>query len=136
MAIASLYIFKFLTPSESALLVALNLVMVVATIYLGYFAAKIFIYMRFGRLERGWKMVTGGAVSLCIAFLFLTFQHLFPVRSDLYFYLDAVGMTFSISGIFLMVMGLRSHYFVWTRKISNKTAQRPILVKEREDLEE
>ncbi len=131
----ALHLFRFLTPSESALLIALNLTTVVATICLGYFAAKIFFYMRLGRLERGWKLITGGAVCLCIAFLFLAFQHLFSVHSNLYFYLDAVGMTFSIGGIFLMVLGLRSHYYVWTRKINDR-APRPILVNERRDREE
>lgn len=131
-----MYIFRFLPPSESALLIALNLVTVLATICLGYFAAKIFLYMRLGRLENGWKLVTGGAVCLCIAFLFLAFQHLFSVHSNLYFYLDAVGMSFSIGGIFLMVLGLRSHYLVWTRKINSRTPKPIFLVDERRDIEE
>lgn len=135
MEFGALYIFRFLPPSESDLLIALNLIMVLATMCLGYFAAKIFFYMRLGRLENGWKLVTGGAVCLCIAFLFLAFQHLFSAHSNLYFYLDGVGMSFSIGGIFLMVLGLRSHYLVWTRKINNR-APKPLLIDERRDIEE
>jgi nicotinamide riboside transporter PnuC len=73
--------------------------------------------------------MTGGAICLSFAFLSLTLQHLFSRLSSPYFYLDAFGMTLSIAGIILMVLGLRSHYFVWTRKISSR-APRPILVSE------
>jgi hypothetical protein len=124
-----------LPPSETAVLIALNLITVGATIFLGYFAAKIFFHMRFGRLERGWKMVTGGAICLSFAFLALAIQHFFPRTSNLYFYLDVVGMTLSIAGIVLMVMGLRSHYLVWTRKESSRIP-RPVLVNERREFEE
>jgi len=79
--------------------------------------------------------MTGGAICLSFAFLSLAFQHLFGRLSSPYFYLDAVGMSFSIAGIFLMVLGLRSHYLVWTRKVSSR-APRPILVKDRRDTEE
>lgn len=79
--------------------------------------------------------MTGGAVSLCFAFLSLTFQHLFSSQTHLYFYSDAIGMSFSIAGIFLMVLGLRSHYLVWSRKVINK-APHPVLLRERRDLEE
>ncbi len=79
--------------------------------------------------------MTGGAVCLSFAFLSLTVQHLFGRLSSPYFYLDAVGMTLSIAGIVLMVLGLRSHYLVWTRKISDKKSH-PILVTERRETEE
>lgn len=118
-----------LPPSESATLIILNLVMLVTTICLGYYAAKIFFFMRLGRLERGWKLVTGGAICLSFSFLSLTVQHLFSGVSSPYFDLDAVGMTLSIAGIILMVLGLRSHYFVWTRRVNSRTP-RPILVRE------
>jgi hypothetical protein len=124
------HFFKFLSPSESVVLIILNLVTLGVTIFLGYFAAKIFLYMRFGRLERGWKLVTGGAICLCFAFLFLAFQHLFSGKSSLFFYLNAVGMTFSIAGIFMMVLGLRSHYLVWTRRMNDRTPKSPLLVSE------
>lgn len=126
---------RILPPPQSATLIVLNLATLVATIFLGYYAAKIFFYMRLGRLERGWKLVTGGAVSLSFAFLTLAIQHIFSRVSNLFFYLDAVGMLFSIAGIILMVLGLRSHYQVWTRKMEGKTP-RPILVKERQKSEE
>ncbi len=106
-------------PSPSTILVALDLATVFATIGLGYYAVKIFFHMRLGRLENGWKMVTQGIISLCFGFLFLTFQHVIPRESNLYFYLDAVGTFLSIIGIVLMMMGLRSHYLVWTRKKSS-----------------
>ena len=80
-------------------------------------------------------MVTSGAVCLSFAFLLLGIEHLFSRSSNTYFYLDAVGMSFSIGGIFLMVLGLRSHYLVWTRKVSNKAPQQPILLNEKKDIE-
>jgi hypothetical protein len=126
---------RLLPPPESTILIALNLITLVVTICLGYFAAKIFFYMRLGRLERGWKLVTGGAVCLSFAFLSLAIQHLFGRLSNPYFYLDAVGMTLSIAGILLMVLGLRSHYMVWTRRINDR-APNPILVKERRETDE
>jgi len=116
-------------------LIILNLVTLVATIFLGYYAAKIFFYMRLGRLERGWKLVTGGAICLSFAFLALAIQHIFSRQSNLYFYLDGIGMLFSIAGIILMVLGLRSHYMVWTRKMDRKVP-RPIVVKESQETEE
>jgi hypothetical protein len=126
---------RLLPPPESDILIALNLATVCATIFLGYYAAKIFFHMRLGRLERGWKMVTGGAISLSFAFLSLALEHFFPRTSNLYFYFEAVGMSFSIAGIVLMVMGLRSHYLVWTRKEYAKVP-RPIVVNERNKFEE
>jgi len=135
MAFNIFYFGHFLPPSESAILIALNLITVGATIFLGYFAAKIFFHMRLGRLERGWKIVTGGAVCLSFAFLSLAIQHFFPRTSNLYFYFDAVGMSLSIAGILLMVVGLRSHYLVWTRKERSKL-QRPIMVKEGKEFDE
>jgi hypothetical protein len=135
MAIDGFHIAHILTPSESATLVILSLVTLVATICLGYYAAKIFLYMRLGRLERGWMLVTGGAICLCFAFLSLAFQHLFPGQSHPFFYLNTLGMTFSIAGMFLMVLGLRSHYLVWTRKTTNRL-QKPLLLNQRRDIEE
>jgi nicotinamide riboside transporter PnuC len=105
-------------PSQAMILAALDLATVVFTIGLGYYAAKIFFHMRLGRLENGWKMMTSGIISLCFGFVFLTFQHLVPRESNLYFYLDSVGTILSIIGIVLMMLGLRSHYLVWTRKKS------------------
>jgi hypothetical protein len=120
---------QILPPSESATLVILNLLTLAATICLGYYAAKIFFYMRLGRLERGWKLVTGGAICLSFAFLSMTLQHLFSKISPPYFYLDAFGLTLSIAGIILMALGLRSHYFVWTRRVSGRVPN-PILVEQ------
>jgi hypothetical protein len=135
MAFSLFHFGHFLPPSETAILIALNLLTVAVTICLGYFAAKIFFYMRLGRLERGWKMVTGGAICLTFAFLSLTFQHFFPRTSSLYFYLDVVGMTVSIAGILLMAIGLRSHYLVWSRKVSRREPN-PLLVNQRRNYEE
>jgi len=109
---------SIILPSQSLILVALDLVTVLATIGLGYYATKIFFHMRLGRLEKGWKMMTMGIISLCFGFLFLTFQHIIPRESNLYFSLDSVGTILSVIGIVLMMFGLRSHYLVWTRKKS------------------
>lgn len=120
------HISRILPPSESATLIILNLATLVATICLGYYAAKIFFFMRLGRLERGWKLVTGGAVCLSFAFLSLTFQHLFSRPPNLSFSFDVFGMSLSIAGIILMVLGLRSHLGVWTRRVDSRV-QNPIL---------
>jgi protein-S-isoprenylcysteine O-methyltransferase Ste14 len=135
MSFLGFHISRILPPSESATLVILNLIVLVATICLGYYAAKIFFYMRLGRLERGWMLVTGGAIFLSFAFLSLAIQHLFSRNSNYFFYFDAFGMTLSIAGIILMVLGLRSHYQVWTRRVDSR-APKPILVKERRSTEE
>ena len=126
LSLLGFHLSRILPPSESATLIILNLVTLVATICLGYYAAKIFFFMRLGRLERGWKLVTGGAVCLSFAFLSLTFQHLFSRPADISFYFDAFGMSLSIAGIILMVLGLRSHLAVWTRRVDDRV-QRPIL---------
>jgi hypothetical protein len=106
-------------PSQAMIMVALNLATVVATIGLGYYAAKIFFHMKLGRLEKGWKRVTQGIILLCFGFLFLTFQHMIPRDSNLYFSLDSIGTILSVVGIVIMMMGLRSHYLVWTRRKSS-----------------
>ncbi len=80
-------------------------------------------------------MVTGGAISLSFAFLSLAIEHFFSRGSNLYFYSEAVGMSFSIAGIALMVLGLRSHYLVWTRKEYARTP-RTVVMNERREIEQ
>src|SRR5579872_3339320 len=103
-------------PAESTILLALYIGLLVATIGVAYYASAIFLHMRNGKLEKGWRLVAEGVVCLSGAFVFLTLQHAVERSSDLYFYLDAAGTVLAIAAIILIFFGLRSHYLVWTRK--------------------
>jgi hypothetical protein len=114
--------------------VILNLILVSAVVILGYYASKLFFYMKLGRLEKGWRLVAQGAFILCGGFLFGTLQDLSKYGSGYYFNFDYVGTSLSIFGIVLMSFGLRSQYRVWSLRDVNSKSK--LKLKEFENSEE
>lgn len=105
-----------LATTQSLILGMLDLASAVALVILAYYALRIFIHMRLGRLEKGWKFITEGIVFMSIGFFFVAVDHALPRSSSLYFYIDSVGAVLSLIGIVLMLLGLHSHYVVWYKK--------------------
>lgn len=101
---------------QSFTLSALNLASAIALVVLAYYALRIFIHMRLGKLERGWKLITQGIVIISSGFFFVALDHALPRNSVMYFYIDSVGAVLSLGGIVLMLFGLHSHYVVWYKK--------------------
>ena len=119
-----------LSLSQPTVLILLDVAEVLATVGLAFYAGKIFLHMRLGRMEKGWRYVTEGVAVLCIGFVLLTLQHTLPRESILYFYFDSLSTILSIVGILLMLLGLRSHYSVWSLKtftLSNSKATNKIV---------
>ena len=100
-------------------LTLLNLVATVALVFLAYYALRIYLHMRLGRLERGWKLIAQGIIFMSLGFFFITLQHALSRDSLLYFYLDSVGTVLSLIGIVVMLIGLHSHYMVWNRNFKS-----------------
>jgi hypothetical protein len=93
-----------------------DLVAVLPAIGLGYYALRMFFLTRFGRLERGWKMIIMGALASSFGFLALTVQDLTQAYSFGYILTDYVGTLSSACGFFLVMLGIRSQYSVWSLK--------------------
>jgi hypothetical protein len=105
------------TPAiQSLTLAILNLASAIALIVLAYYALRIFVHMRLGRLEKGWRRVTQGIVFMSSGFFFVAVDHSLPRASSLYFDIDSVGAVLSLIGIVLMLIGLHSHYVVWYKR--------------------
>ena len=98
------------------ILTVLNLASAVALVILAYYALRIFIHMRLGRLEKGWRRITQGIIFMSSGFFFVAVDHALPRASALYFYIDSVGAVLSLIGIVFMLFGLHSHYVVWYKK--------------------
>ena len=105
-----------IVPWQTVVLTTLNLFSTLGLIILAYYASRIFIHMRLGRLETGWKLIAQGIILMSSGFLFVTIEHVVSRESMLYFYLDSIGASLSLVGIILMLIGLHSHYVVWDRK--------------------
>jgi hypothetical protein len=110
-------------------LTGLNLASAGALIVLAYYSLRIFLHMKLGRLERGWKLITQGIFFMSSGFLFVAIDHLFPRTSVIYIYVDSVGAILTLIGIVVMLVGLHSHYVVWYKKTvstSNKEQEKDV----------
>ncbi|MHB8567218.1 MAG: hypothetical protein ACYC7D_12620 [Nitrososphaerales archaeon] len=97
-------------------LVILDTVSFTAALGLAYYGARLFLHMRWGKLEKSWKLMTEGAVIFSIGFLSLTIQDLSPAYGTVYIISDYFGTILSTVGIILLFFGIRSHYSVWALK--------------------
>ena len=96
---------------------ALNdLVSVFPAIGLGYYAVRMFLLTRFGRLEKGWSFIIVGGFACSMGFCVLTIQDLTTAYSIGYLFTDYLGTSLSAIGFFLVMLGVRSHYSVWSLK--------------------
>jgi hypothetical protein len=115
--------FSFL--SSSLILTSLDLASAVALVVLAYYSLRIFLHMRLGRLERGWKLITQGIFFMSSGFLFVAIDHMLPRASTLYVYIDSVGAVLTLIGIVVMLVGLHSHYIVWYKKTVSSESKEP-----------
>lgn len=97
----------------NSLLIILNLASAIALIILSYYALRIFLYMRLGKLERGWRLVTEGIVIIGLGFFLIAVDHSLARASLLYFSIDSAGSVLSLVGVVFMLIGLHSHYTIW-----------------------
>jgi protein-S-isoprenylcysteine O-methyltransferase Ste14 len=94
----------------------LDIASIAPAIVLGYYAVRMLIMSRMGRLENGWRLITFGAILFTVGFLSLTLQDLTMAYTPLYFVSDYIGTGFSFAGLLLFMLGFRSHYRVWSLK--------------------
>lgn len=97
-------------------LIFLDIVSIVAAIGLGYYAFRMFFHMRWGRLEKGWRLMAGGAVAFATGYVFLTIEDFFLAYSFYYRWADYIGTTACGIGLVMLLLGLRSHYIAWSPK--------------------
>ncbi len=96
---------------------ALNdLITVFPAIGLGYYAVRMFLLTRLGRLEKGWTLIIVGGFACSLGFCFLTIQDLTTAYSIGYMFTDYAGTSFCALGLFLVMLGIRSQYSVWSLK--------------------
>jgi len=98
------------------LLLLLDVTSVVSAVGFAFFAFKMIIHMRWGRFERSWKFLLGGAISLAIGFIALSIEDFYPAYSFSYTLSDYLGTAASTVGVILLLLGFREHYNVWILK--------------------
>ncbi len=104
-------------------LAILDVVSLAPAVGLGYYAFKMVFMSRRGRLENGWRLITFGAIMFSVGFFSLTIQDLTPAYTVPYFVTDYLGTSFSFAGLTLLMLGLRSHYSVWSLKSFSKVSK-------------
>ena len=96
---------------------ALNdLLSVFPAIGLGYYAVRMFLLTRLGRLEKGWSFIIVGGFVCSLGFSFLVIQDLTIAYSFPYIFTYYAGTSFGAVGFFLVMLGVRSQYSVWSLK--------------------
>jgi hypothetical protein len=108
----------FAIPAQ---LIILDVVSIAAALGVGFYATKMFLHMRRGRLEKGWNWIILGALATAIGYFFLTMEDFFLAHSFYYSSLDYIGTVVCTMGMVVLMFGIRSHYFAWslnrTRKV-------------------
>ena len=82
----------------------------------GFYAVKILGSFRAGMLEKGWKEVAYGGISLIVAQLFLLSGDVFSNGMNVV--LNDAGTLTRFLGMILIILGMRTHYHVW--RLDNK----------------
>lgn len=78
---------------------------------LGYYVFRLLSSFRKGMLERGWKLVTYGAIVLALAQIpFIIGSLGSPNVSNIY---TIAGNFLRVAGVFLLILGFRNQYQVW-----------------------
>jgi hypothetical protein len=98
------------------LLAFMDLISVFPAIGLGYYAVRMFFLTRLGRLEKGWSLIVGGGFACSVGFCFLAVQDLMRAYSIGYTVTDYIGTSLSAFGFLLVMLGVRSHYSIWSLK--------------------
>ncbi|HXQ92667.1 MAG TPA: hypothetical protein VN739_06645 [Nitrososphaerales archaeon] len=97
-----------------AQLIILDIISIAAALGVGYYATRMFLHMRRGRLEKGWNWIILGALMTAIGYFFLTIEDFFLARSFYYSSLDYVGTVVCTIGLVVLMFGIRSHYSAWS----------------------
>jgi hypothetical protein len=108
--------FHSMIPFYNALF---HLISVLPSIGISHYTAKMLMLVRFGRLERGWRLVTTGATIAPTGLLILTLQDFVQSYSSLYLAMDFLGTIACAIGLTLFFLGFRSHYLIWSGKKVN-----------------
>ena len=98
------------------LLGSLEIIAVSFAILAGYYATRILIHMRSGRMERGWQFITVGFLLLVVRALFIAMEDAGQVSGTADLNYDTVGTALAGAGFILLVLGFRSLYRAWTLK--------------------
>ena len=96
---------------------ALNdIISMIPAVGLGYYAVRMFFLTRLSRLEKGWGLIITGGFACSMGFFVLTLQDLTTAYSLSYMLTDYLGTSLSGIGFLLLMLGVRSHYDVWSLK--------------------
>jgi hypothetical protein len=94
----------------------LEVIAVSFAILAGYYATRILIHMRSGRMERGWQYITVGFLLLVVRSIFTAIEDAGQVSGSADLNYDTVGTALAGAGFILLVLGFRSLYRAWTLK--------------------
>jgi hypothetical protein len=94
----------------------LEVVAVSFAVLAGYYAIRILLHMRSGRMERGWQYITLGSLLLVARSIFIAIEDAGQVYGSVDLNYDTVGAALAGGGFVLLVLGFRSLYRAWTLK--------------------
>jgi hypothetical protein len=97
-----------------------DLISIIPALGLGYYAVRMFLLTRLSRLERGWSLIITGGFTCSLGFFIATIQDLTAAYSLGYMLTDYLGTSLYTLGFLLIMLGVRSHYSVWSLKSFSK----------------
>ena len=106
------------------LLLYLKIVATCIAIASVYYAVRMNLYMRYGRMERGWEYITVGAVILVVRSVFSSLTDIGEVHASLDLRYDTIKTTMMCVGFVLLLLGFRSLYGAWSLKDVTRTRER------------
>lgn len=106
------------------LLLCLKIVATCIAVASVYYAVRMILYMRYGRMERGWEYITIGAVILVVRSVFSSLTDIGEVHASLDLTYDTITTTMMCVGFVLLFLGFRSLYRAWSLKDLARTREK------------
>jgi hypothetical protein len=102
--------------SYGLVLIAINIVGLLVTLGMTYYAIRLVMKFRRGMLEKPWRHISFGAISLTAAGIMFAIGSVFGIPASLSSALLYSGSILSVIGGLFLLFGLRAENQVWTSK--------------------
>jgi hypothetical protein len=102
--------------SYGLVLTAINIVALLVTLGMTYYAIRLVMKFRRGMLEKPWRHVSFGAISLTAAGIIFAVRSAIGIPASLSSVLLYGGSILSVIGGLFLLFGLRAENQVWTAK--------------------
>ncbi len=100
-------------PSDIVSII-LDVIGAMLLVMLSYYAFATLLWMRAGKLEKSWRYLSRAVIFLTAGVLL--FSLISSVPPDLILPFTWIASSTMLVGTFLLLLGFRSHYLVWSGK--------------------